>query len=652
MSYCNHCGSNIRNAKFCNQCGKPAIVFTEVATSVQAPIVPSFQWKSLGQWNWKRILPVIGIVVVCVIFYTLGSASADPKKVVENFERAVKENNSALMLEQLTLPEQIEDKSVLTEEVAKAILADIQSNRMLEMYKADFLQSANNLHDKPDVTLKHDKQREAARLTFVKDGHKWLFFDNYKILISPAYSTLRVPNKVKLETKEKGIQIESMIEGSSEEQKNYIIGPLLPGKHTLVARFTSDLFGDMTADTPFEVKLRMYPDIPLHLSTKQVEISVDSNETKLYYKDKQIPVQYQESWNGFRAELDEVPTMPISLTYKVVTPFGEITHEQTLGEQDRLLQCPASLAEAPEFKKVVGDLMRDYNLAWVIYAQSKSNLDGLKPFLTPNSPTLNQYTEEIAQPASRVFVGKLTNLAIDYQSAKLKDATHLTVPVIETYDDQWKNVSTGEISSNGSKEVFWRYTLELTDGKWKISQNETLFSWGLNRDQFEAIPLDKGSSPTSATSQSISSNSQEKQLYQVDPASRKLKVDSNFLKVAQQGKLQGIVFGLSDDFKKIDNWWGKPEVQYDEGTNGHYYGNIEFRETAEDSNKIADMWVSEDIALKKDELIKIFGNPKDSSINDMTGKYEMSYPAGKNEVTFIFSDEKSNVSQVRLSPIK
>lgn len=653
MSFCNHCGSNIQSAKFCNQCGKPAVIVTEMAVASQVQSVPAIQWKSVSQWKWKRILPVMALIAASISFYAAGSASSNPQQVIENFEQAVHDNNADLMLEQLTLPEQITDRSLLTEGVAKAIIADIQRNGMLEMYKADFLGASTDEQvnsGKTEASLPLDRMRE-AKLSFVKDGMTWLFFDNYKILVSPAYANIHVPATVKLEMKEAGIQIEPLAEDSTEKQKNYRIGPLMPGQHTVIAKVTSALFGDLTADASFEVKLHERPDVPIRLTTKQVEIRVDSNETKLFYKEKPIPVQYKESWGGYRVELADVPTLPITFTYKVSTPFGEITNEQTLGENDRVLECHTNLANAPEFKQTVGNLLRDYNKAWVIYAQSKRNLDGLKPYLAPHSQALNQFTQEIAYPASTVFAGKLTNLAIDYQSAKLEDATHLTVPVIETYDDQWKNVATGEISANGTKDVFWRYTLELTNGSWKIASNNTLFSWGLNREQFESVPLDNETTPAASPAQpSTSNHNQEKQLYQVDPSLRKLKIDQHFLKAAEKGKLQGIVFGLTDDIKKIEKWWGKGHVEYDEGTNGHFYGDIEFRETGEDANKIFDMRVAQELPLNKAQLIKLFGSPKDSAINDMTGKYEITYPAGKYDVNFIFSDEKSTVSQVRLGP--
>lgn len=152
---------------------------------------------------------------------------------------------------------------------------------------------------------------------------------------------------------------------------------------------------------------------------------------------------------------------------------------------------------------------------------------------------------------------------------------------------------------------------------------------------------------------STGSNEDDKKVkYQVDPATRQVSIDENFLKGIATGKLPGIVFGIDTPYEEIHKWWGKPvEIAYNEGANAHYYNNpdIAFTENYEDTTKVAQIEIHKDFGITPNELKKLLKvTPESEGINDMSDNYDVDYIAGEYEVWFTSDTAESNIRKISM----
>lgn len=170
---------------------------------------------------------------------------------------------------------------------------------------------------------------------------------------------------------------------------------------------------------------------------------------------------------------------------------------------------------------------------------------------------------------------------------------------------------------------------------------------GVNQETQQISKKDQTETPNKDTAVD-----DEKKKFQVDPSSRQVNLDENFLQVIATGKMPGIVFGIDATYEEIHKWWGKPsEIAYNEGANAHYYKNpnIAFTENYEDTTKVAQIEVYKDFGMTSNELKKLLKVAPDSEgKNDMTDNYEVDYTAGDYEVWFTSDTAEGNINRVTM----
>ncbi len=631
MGFCNQCGTQVDLAKFCNQCGTP-VMQTEVIQARQTPLqTPSVQlWK--GNINWKKIAPLLAVLVVAGGFYLMGKASSDPEKIAEKFQRSLETNDEKTLLSLLAVPKQIEPQAVLTEENAGKLLKAIKMSGKTERFVNQLKEEAIQYKENPDTDLDNDDQV----LSLVKNGKTWLFFDQFKVQYAPSFGKISTTPNVRLSTVEKGVQIKEEPSGSSVNRKTYEIGPLLPGEHTVQAKLNSSL-GEFTHEEKFEVSLGEEPQVDIRLQMKQVSVTSNFKDVRIYYKEKPLALAFKQSWGTYEAVLRDIPAVPLEFTIKADTPFGEIVENQTLEDFDTYLSFKGKLSNAPNIRTTLGKFFVDYNQAWVKYASTKTSTEILKPFIAPGSTQLQKFEREISDSSKRLFVGQLTGVAIDYSSVKLEKDSELTVSVKETYDDKWKDPLTGQITGNGKQDVYWIYKLKLVNGEWKILENYQPFFWFPQTGTFEDVSMEGKQTEIQSTAK-------------LPDGKGKLRIDATFLKTAASGKLQGVPFGMDSQIKDIHQTWGKPKkVEYYEGSNAHFYPGVMFRENELDSNNLAGIIAYPDQqSLKLADVKKLFGSPSEEGVNDLTQTYDLYYQAGQYEVSFSFPSQFEALKSVSI----
>lgn len=502
MKYCNQCGHPIDGGKFCNQCGTHVMPeaqtgYVEAATAVnsQGGVEANASRPALAEVKpikldirWKIVGPVLGILAAIGVFYWAGSMYSDPERVVEKFEKAVEAEDVDQFLSMVVLPEEIEDAYDLREEDAKKVIESIREQDELDAYIAELKEEAELYRENPDY--KHVKSHlESAPLVLLQDGKRWFLFRNYKIRLLPTYAYAAVPSNVTLSSSEEGVKVEKADEQSDEESVTYKIGPLFPGDHKIKATLAS-AFGEVSNETFFDVEFgETSVSVEAHLDTRQVELSAeylptnDLSSVKVYYKDQPLDVSFEESWGSYEATIDDVPTVEVPVTVKVATPFGEIQKEIVIPEDDDGVYFEISMADAPEAKTVVGNLIKAYYKANEAYGKNQQNKDQVKAHLTVDSPL----AQALDSGDNWTFAGTYTALAADYSSMRVEGADTAFVKVRVTYTDQWKTES-GEIVGSGSEhQQDVQFELRFVDGVWKIHNLSDTYSW--NDDSYEDIPL-------------------------------------------------------------------------------------------------------------------------------------------------------------------
>ncbi|MFM1655324.1 TcaA second domain-containing protein [Brevibacillus sp. B_LB10_24] len=442
--------------------------------------------------NWKWTVPVGGAILLAACLYAAGSSSADPQKTVARFQQAMEENDAKLLLSQIALPETAAERSMWTEDAASQMIAAVKASGKLAELVEGLSKEAEQYQGKSGAApaSSEEKSRES---TFVlkKSGKKWMIFDDYKVQYTPAYAKTAVPREIALATDEQGVEIkQSSGGGSSADNQAYMIGPLLPGEHRIKAKMQT-AFGEVESETRFTVPIGKIPPVTVNLETKEVKIAANLPGGQLYYQGNPLEAEFSPSWGSYTATIEDVPFAPLDFTLKVQTPFGELEQQKTLAQSDTSLEFAFDLTAAPQFKSAITGVLLEYEKAWIEFVKDKSGLKGLAPLLAKDSPKIAQFQREIAEVPKLIFDGKLTGLAINYNSATMDDPTRLQVTAKVTYEGKWMHSESKIVTQEGKEEHYMTFDLQLAGDSWKILDSRENYVWSTDKGTYEDVPVNK-----------------------------------------------------------------------------------------------------------------------------------------------------------------
>ncbi|WP_042148786.1 zinc ribbon domain-containing protein [Paucisalibacillus sp. EB02] len=206
---CNHCKHKLssKDIKFCPECGNEI----EIKSSKKRP----------RKIIWGVSLSLL-VIISMITLYVIGDKKFDPTLKLNAFETAITSGDRTTLAE-ILVP--FKDSFEINEENVTKLIEFYQENPA--EFQSTLEKLKNELDGQPSDTSNY------ATIQFEKDGKNWLVFDNYKLVVVPAF--------IEVVTPDNGIDI--LIDGekvdtTGEEgfhQKTY--GPYMPGKYDVKALF-------------------------------------------------------------------------------------------------------------------------------------------------------------------------------------------------------------------------------------------------------------------------------------------------------------------------------------------------------------------------------------------------------------------------------
>jgi|GEM_PF-2323500 len=459
--------------------------------------------------KWKIIIPIAILLIVAVGFLVFNQQRSavykNPETVVKLFKQAVEQKQADVFLQVTTVPTGV--KAVLTDKNAVGIIENLsQHTETWKTYIGSLADQAVSYQTNPSYKPEalDDAEEANSLLVLKKEGSL------YKVQVRPIYMKLMGPKGTKLATGEQGVEIvpETQSEPSDqkqakkqtseqddeEDQVTFKVGPFFPGEHFMNGSLPT-LLGTVTTEIKFDVNYGRSKRFKVNFPVRDIKVYTNVKNAAQFHNGQAIPVTFEKSFTGYDALIKNAPKKALEFTVKASTPLGEVTKTGTLGEQDTFIDLPLQISQAGNIEGDVSAFFTNYNKAWLQYAKTKTTVDPLLPYLSPNGDEKQSYEREVEQFETtpdilkQVFVGELLHLEIDFGSLEIVDNTHLKVMVREVYQDKWKNLSTNQIDDHGQDEQCWEYELHKIKDKWQLASTRaaSVSRFGLNPNQVKKL---------------------------------------------------------------------------------------------------------------------------------------------------------------------
>ncbi|MUK87026.1 hypothetical protein GMD78_01240 [Ornithinibacillus sp. L9] len=234
----------------------------------------------------KKLITLLSLglllVVSFIVFYLVGNSQHNPIHKINSFEEAVLTENQ----EELTnLLVAYEDSFTITEDNIATLLSFFQEN------PDSFETIINKLKEEAESYQNGDVPSTSetyATITLEKNGSRWLFFDDYKLVVIPAFiEVFTTDNSVELFIDEE--KIDTTVEEGVHEKK---YGPFMPGTHVLKA-----LFDNSYASTEEEIEINLF-NMDSNSTRQEIEVNVGNfnivstfeDEATLFVNDQETDI--------------------------------------------------------------------------------------------------------------------------------------------------------------------------------------------------------------------------------------------------------------------------------------------------------------------------------------------------------------------------
>ncbi|SDO04308.1 TcaA 3rd/4th domain-containing protein [Alkalicoccus daliensis] len=223
MSFCNNCGEKRTAGETqCANCGK------EVQSS-------SAKARSKATKKQKVILfsSAASVLVLGGLYFT-GSTLADGSRTLNHVQKAILEEDSETLYTYMSSSDPVKE---VTEKHAEDIISFYHSSSYTQKdmdeyfsYRADLLRTGDN-----PIFAEENQGTEIPWVSFEKSGSKYLFFDNYDLVINsfPLYVT---SNQNDISFQVDGETVSHDVDGMGY----FYLGDFLPGVYEVTASLESD----------------------------------------------------------------------------------------------------------------------------------------------------------------------------------------------------------------------------------------------------------------------------------------------------------------------------------------------------------------------------------------------------------------------------
>lgn len=346
---CKNCGYKTnQNKNFCPECGNPL----------------SEPTKKVGKnkTNSKKLLAIIcsTIILIAAIisFFLVGNSKFTPEKEIQAFETAVNEKDVDA-LKGILHP--VNDSFNVTEENASQFLEYLANHPK----KHETL--INRLNEQVETVssgtmAKASLNNTYATVNIVKDGKKWMFFDDYKIMVSPMHLDLYMDTE--------GIDLyvdDEKVGTSSGEGYHKEFGPYMPGMHKVTATFENsyisssideevELFNSNDSTLIHTLELdatevevsSIYDDSTLYINGEKTDITVGSDKTSIgmFPTNESVSLYAEKEFPWGTAKSEEHYINGDYVQFDTIYPLSE-QNEEALFKQlnDTLIQYRQALSK-------------------------------------------------------------------------------------------------------------------------------------------------------------------------------------------------------------------------------------------------------------------------------------------------------------------
>lgn len=209
---CRSCGNKVKEGtRFCPECG------SEITGQKSEK-----KHKKTGSKKFKLVTTLIIILIISLVsFYFVGKNKFKPNNVVDAFEQAVKDDDVKKVK---GLLEPYKDSFSITKENTTLFVDYLNQN------SDKFNQLVDKLHQQSGNGFSIDGEdvQSYATVSLTKDGKKWVMFDNYELVVIPAYIQVSA-NQEDIDLSVNDKKLATTTEKDSEKK----LGPFMPGTHTI-----------------------------------------------------------------------------------------------------------------------------------------------------------------------------------------------------------------------------------------------------------------------------------------------------------------------------------------------------------------------------------------------------------------------------------
>lgn len=246
---CTNCGTKIKQKtqRFCPECG------TDITEQIHT------KKKKRKKVLFLTGIPVILIAGLAITFFIVGKMKSDPQNIIDQFSESVENEDEESLSKLLTTNE--DDLSIDDEN--SGILLDFLSEN-----NSDYDTLIEDLENQA-ASLKEDEdgsESAYATVQLKKDGKTWVFFDDYKLDVTPAYIDIQSEN----EDTDVYINEKKLTTTPEDDVFEEQFGPLMPGTYTVKGEFETPY---LSTEETEDVDLFNMED-----KTKEQEISLNTGK--------------------------------------------------------------------------------------------------------------------------------------------------------------------------------------------------------------------------------------------------------------------------------------------------------------------------------------------------------------------------------------
>lgn len=367
MRTCQHCKEEVsETTKFCNHCGKSledkqvheqeesatseSQQQEEVKQEVEPPVSNqkvTSEKKAPKKKTNIIIISSIAIIVLIIGIAVLGKFQSSVDHLLKDFESAVKDKDAKKLADILT----VDHKELeITEESVEGLI------QLYESAPSELTYLLNNLQAQAtDI----GGLAKMYPIDLVKDGKRFLFYDDYKLIVNPVYI------KVTTDYKDTDIIInDEVIATTDKDDYSGEVGPIMPGEHVVEAVYDTGFFHLTTEE---KVKASD-PGFAQYANLRLDGTNVSFNLSKNRYDDlKSIKLFINGKDTGWNiAKEDRVGPLltdgSMNVSFEADLPWGTVRTDDTPLDDSYFT---FNLGKSEEFQQTIMDQIILFNEEYV-----------------------------------------------------------------------------------------------------------------------------------------------------------------------------------------------------------------------------------------------------------------------------------------------